>query len=488
MVETAYPAQSSRPIRVVQFGEGKLLRGLIDPVIQAACDAGRFDGSAAIVKPTNRGDLAAFERQDCRFHVVLRGLRDGRTVEETIPVSCVERAVHPYRAFGDFLALARLPSLRVVISNTTEAGIVLDPSDRFDRTPPDSFPGKLTRFLYERFTAFAGDPSRGLLVLPTELIDRNGEELRACVLALARRWELGEAFARWVEESCRFCSTLVDRIVSGCGPEELPALWERLGCRDELVTVGEPFGLWAIEAPPDAAERFPVDLPGGPAVFVGDLAPLKQQKVRILNGGHTLLVPIAFLCGEELVRGCMRDGGLRAFWERAERAEIVPFVPVPRAQAEAFLRDVEDRFANPFLDHRLLDIAANSFLKWRERVLPSAVDCAASGKTPRLLAFSFAALLAFATAAQESGGALYGVRGGEPYPLRDVPEALSLIRRFSGCGAEDYVRAVCASGFFGEMEENLPGFAALAASDLRALRENGPRAALRAVLEEGGAR
>lgn len=478
---------TARPIRVVQFGEGKLLRGLVDPILQAAVDAGRLDGSVAIVKPRAHGSLDVFERQGCRFAAVLRGRRDGRVVEETHPVSCVACAVHPHRDFPAFLALARLESLQVVISNTTEAGIALDPGDRFGDEPPVSFPGKLTRFLFERFRAFGGDQARGLILLPTELVEQNGDRLRGCVLALARRWALGGVFLRWVEESCRFCSTLVDRIVGDCAPEELPALWERLGWRDELAAVGEPFGLWAIEAPPDVAARFPVDLPGGPAVFVDDLTPLRQRKVRILNGGHTLLAPAACLAGLELVRGCMEDGMLRAFWERAERREIVPFVPAPREASESFFRDVADRFANPFLDHRLLDIAANSFLKWRERVLPSVLDCAAAKRRPRLLMFSFAALLAFSTVSREENGVLFGARGETLYPLRDTQEALELIRRFSRGEAEAYVRAVCESGFFGEELPALPGFLPLVCADLRAIRENGVRGALRAILEEEGA-
>ena len=470
------------PIRVVQFGEGKLLRGLIDVVLQQAADSGRFDGAAAIVKPTDRGDLAAFARQDCRFHVVLRGLQHGERFDRSFPVTIVRRAVHPYRAFGDFLALAREPSLEFVISNTTEAGIAIDPSDRFSDEPPRSFPGKLTRLLWERYRFVGGDPSRGLTVFPTELIEHNGEALRRCVLELAGLWGLDKAFLRWVSENCRFCPTLVDRIVSGCAKEELPALWERLGERDELVTVGEPFGMWAIEAPADVAARFPVDGEGSAAFFVSDLAPWKQRKVRILNGGHTALTPAAYLAGQELVRCCMEDALLRGYLERAEREELVPFVPLPRAESEAFARDVLERFSNPFLDHRLLDIAANSMLKWRERVLPSVLDGLRAGQTQRLLAFSFAALLAFSTAEKEENGVLFGRREGGYYPLRDVPEALALIRACSRGDGAAYVRAVLSWLGAGELN----GFADIAAGDLCRIRASGVRAALLEALEEGG--
>ena len=273
-------------------------------------------------------------------------------------------------------------------------------------------------------------------MLPTELIERNGDRLRECVLSLASIWGLEEGFAAWVREACVFCSTLVDRIVSGCPPEELPSLWERLGYRDELLTVGEPFGMWAIEAPENVAARLPIDGPGSPAFFVRDLAPWKQRKVRILNGGHTSMVPAAFLAGKDLVRECMDDAVIHRFLTETEAEEIVPYVPLPRADALAFAGEVEQRFENPFLDHRLLDICANSFAKWKERVLPSVRDCYAAGKLPRRLVFSFAALLAFYTAAEKKDGELFGLRDGQPYRLQESAQVLALAERFSSGSPE----------------------------------------------------
>lgn len=475
------------PVRVVQFGEGRLLRALIEPIFQKAVDEGRFAGSVAIVKPTGRGNLDVFERQSCLYTVILRGKQAGKVSDEAYPVTCVDRAVNPYRDFESFLALARLPELSFVISNTTEAGIVLDREDRFDAAPPASFPGKLTRFLYERYRCTGGAKDAGLVMLPTELIERNGDRLRECVLSLASIWGLEEGFAAWVREACVFCSTLVDRIVSGCPPEELPSLWERLGYRDELLTVGEPFGMWAIEAPENVAARLPIDRPGSPAFFVRDLAPWKQRKVRILNGGHTSMVPAAFLAGKDLVRECMDDAVIHRFLTETEAEEIVPYVPLPRADALAFAGEVEQRFENPFLDHRLLDICANSFAKWKERVLPSVRDCYAAGKLPRRLVFSFAALLAFYTAAEKKDGELFGLRDGQPYRLQESAQVLALAERFSSGSPEAYVEAAMREIGLWEEREALPRFAELAAADLRAIRETGALRALAAVTE-GGAR
>ena len=473
------------PVRVVQFGEGRLLRALIEPIFQKAVDEGRFAGSVAIVKPTGRGNLDVFERQSCLYTVILRGKQAGKVSDEAYPVTCVDRAVNPYRDFESFLALARLPELSFVISNTTEAGIVLDREDRFDAAPPASFPGKLTRFLYERYRCTGGAKDAGLVMLPTELIERNGDRLRECVLSLASIWGLEEGFAAWVREACVFCSTLVDRIVSGCPPEELPSLWERLGYRDELLTVGEPFGMWAIEAPENVAARLPIDGPGSPAFFVRDLAPWKQRKVRILNGGHTSMVPAAFLAGKDLVRECMDDAVIHRFLTETEAEEIVPYVPLPRADALAFAGEVEQRFENPFLDHRLLDICANSFAKWKERVLPSVRDCYAAGKLPRRLVFSFAALLAFYTAAEKKDGELFGLRDGQPYRLQESAQVLALAERFSSGSPEAYVEAAMREIGLWEEREALPRFAELAAADLRAIRETGALRALAAVTEGG---
>lgn len=473
------------PVKVVQFGEGRLLRALIEPAFQKAVDAGRFAGSIAIVKPTGRGNLDVFQRQSCLYTVILRGKQGGNVTDEAFPITCVDRAVNPYRDFEEFLALARLPELEFVISNTTEAGIVLDPEDRFDAAPPSSFPGKLTRFLYERYRFGGGAKTCGLTILPTELIERNGDRLRDCVLKLAALWKLEDAFVSWVQEACLFCSTLVDRIVSGCSPEELPSLWDRIGFRDELLTVGEPFGMWAIEAPESVAARLPIDGPESPAFFVRELTPWKQRKVRILNGGHTAMVPASFLAGKDLVRECMEDAAIHRFLNRTEEEEIVPYVPLPHADALAFSREVEQRFENPFLDHRLLDICVNSFAKWRERILPSVRDAYAAGKLPGRLIFSFAALLAFYTVAEEKDGECFGLRGDQPYRLQESTRILALVKRFSPLSPEEYVKGVLReSGIFEELE-TLPRFAELAAAHLRSIRENGAMASLIAVTESG---
>ena len=237
---------SHLPLRVLQFGEGNFLRAFADWMIDKANEAGAFAGSIAVVKP-RPGSLAAFRAQGNRYTVVARGLREGRAVREARLVTSIAQTVDPYEDFSAFLRLARCDTLELVLSNTTEAGLALSPDDRPDAAPPASFPAKLTRLLFERYRHFQGAADKGLYCLPLELLPENGRKLEACVQSLIRRWALPEAFAAWVRDSCRFCDTLVDRIVSGFPADEAPALWQRLGYADQLLTVCEPYALWAVE-------------------------------------------------------------------------------------------------------------------------------------------------------------------------------------------------------------------------------------------------
>ncbi len=468
------------PVRVIQFGEGNFLRAFADEFIDSANQAQQFDGSVAIVKPTARGTLDVFRAQHNRYTVCLRGVENGRVVDRRRVITCIDRAVHPYEAFGDFLALAHIPTVEFVISNTTEAGIVYDETDAFDANPPKSFPGKLTRLLYERYTAFDGAAERGWWMLPTELIEANGAALRTCVLRLIDRWQLGEAFRRWVENACHFCSTLVDRIVTGYPTDDADALCAELGYEDRLLDAAEPFGLWVIEAPDALRARFQLDQAGLPVVFTDDLQPYRTRKVRILNGAHTSTVLAAYLAGQDTVGACMADPAIRRFMETAVRQEIVPTVPVPRAEADAFADAVFARFENPFVRHALLSIALNSVSKWKARVLPSLLDARnATGALPRCLTFSFAALLAFYTGTRQPDGSYCGVRGETQYPIRDDAAVLDAMADACRLPAAEFVdRIARRTDFWGMDLREIPGFASAAAAALDRIRTVGAAAAL----------
>lgn len=383
------------PERVVQFGTGALLRGLIEPLVDAANARGEFDGRIVMVGQTGSGRDRAVNRQDGLFTLATRGLVDGEKRSERRVIASVSRALSAVDEWDEVLAVARDPHIRVVFSNTTEAGITLDESDAPGDAPPRSFPGKLTRFLWERANSFGFDRAAGVVILPCELITDNGTQLRRIVLELARRWELGDDFERWIDDVVPFCNTLVDRIVPGTPVEAEHAAEEaELGYRDELLTVSEDYALFAIEAGPGVRERLPFH--GDPRVVItDDVSPYRERKLRLLNGTHTAMVPIALLCGCDTVRDAVEDEQVGRFIRRVMLDEIAPFVPAP--DAERFAREVLDRFGNPFLRHAVADIALQQTMKLRVRVVPSVLaHAAATGEAPASLAFAFAAYLRFA--------------------------------------------------------------------------------------------
>ena len=386
-----------RPIRVLQFGEGNFLRAFVDEMIDVANEKGSLNAGIVIVKPIPMGTLEAFHRQDCRYTVVLRGLQDGVPVEKERLITSVQDAVDAYGEYEKYAACARLESLRFIVSNTTEAGIVLDENDRIELCPPNTYPGKLCKFLYERACCFDYAPDKGLVILPVELIDDNGAELKRCVKALARQWKLGAPFERWLDEACVFASTLVDRIVTGYPRDEgeRQALWNRLGYEDHLLVTGEPFALWVIESSKDLSEELPLPACGLPVIFTGDQKPYKQRKVRILNGAHTSFVPAAFQCGYDYVLDAMHDPMIRAFMHRTLYDEVIPTLSLPRDELMAFAEAVTARFENPFIRHALLSICLNSVSKWRARCLPSLLGyMEKKGALPPCLTFSLASLMA----------------------------------------------------------------------------------------------
>ncbi|HEX8432057.1 MAG TPA: tagaturonate reductase [Longimicrobium sp.] len=383
------------PERAVQFGTGAFLRGFVDYFLDRANREGHFGGRVVMVGSTGSGRDSVLNDQDGLYTLAIQGMTDGEPRQEHRVIGSVSRALSAVGEWDEVLACARNPELELVFSNTTEVGIALDESDEAEAAPPRSFPGKLTRFLYERGRAFDYAPERGVVVIPCELIEDNGARLREIVLALAARWELGDDFARWITSSVPFCDTLVDRIVPGApGGEAGERLRASLGYRDELLTACEPYRLFAIRGDDTLRARIRFADADPAIVVTDDVGPYRERKVRLLNGTHSIMVPAAILAGCEIVSEAVEDEVVGRFIRRVMTDEIVPSLDAPGA-AE-FARETLDRFANPYIRHALADITLQQTMKLRVRVVPSIVSFTArTGHAPKLLALGFAGYLLF---------------------------------------------------------------------------------------------
>lgn len=387
-ITTAPKAQ--RPERIIQFGEGNFLRAFIDWIVQQMNKAsvwpylpsnGEGQGaSVVIVQPIAQGMAERLQAQDCLYHVNLQGLIDGQAVNSLEMIESVSRTVNPYADHAAFLALAAQPDVRFVISNTTEAGIAFDPACRLNDAPPASYPGKLTQLLYHRFRAFNGDPAKGLIIMPCELIFQNGHHLVDCIRKYIELWkeDLGadfEAFRQWFEQSCYVCATLVDRIVPGFPRKDIDAIQQKVGYADQMVVQAEAFHLWVIETAANLpleqlAREFPADKAGLHVIFTHDESPYHERKVTLLNGPHTVLSPVAFLAGLNIVRDACQHEVIGPFVRRVMYEELLPTLNLPEDELRHFADDVMERFCNPFVDHQLTSIMLNSFPKFQTRDLP----------------------------------------------------------------------------------------------------------------------
>lgn len=409
------------PERVLQFGEGNFLRAFVDYFFDCANERGDWNGKVVVAQPIATGLTTLINQQEGLYTLYLRGSERGEKVDQRRVISSVSRCINPYENFESLLEVARSDQLEIVVSNTTEAGIVYDPHSTFDQCPPDSFPAKLTRILYERFQA--GKP--GVVILSCELIDDNGKELLKCVNRHVEDWKLGEEFQAWVNEKNLFCSTLVDRIVPGRVKDagETAKMEQQNGYRDDLMDVGEIFGVWIIEGPQELEQRLPFRRAGLNVHVVPDVTPYKKRKVRILNGAHTGFSLGAYLAGKDIVRDCMQDEVIKGFMNRMLYEEIIPGLPLDGKDLAEFAGAVADRFNNPFVDHELLSISLNSTSKWRARNLPSLLTYIQDqGNLPTCLVMSLAAYIAFYSnevQRREEDGLVCRRPQGEEYKVQD---------------------------------------------------------------------
>jgi tagaturonate reductase len=470
---TGYVLENA-PVRVLQFGEGNFLRAFADCFIDIANEICGWNTKVTVVQPIALGLADIINRQQGLYTLYLQGFAGDEEVNSKRVISCIKDAINPYEDFGALLAAARNPMLRYVVSNTTEAGIVYDASDRFENAPPGSFPAKLCRCLHERYAALGGKDS-GVVILSCELIDHNGDELKRCVNEYAMLWNLETGFISWLNGKNLFCNTLVDRIVTGYPRREVDMLNAKNGYEDKLLDAGEIFGLWIIEGPQWLAEELPFAKAGLPVKVVTDHTPYKLRKVRILNGAHTSMALAAYLTGQNTVRESMEDSQLLGFMENTLRYEIIPTLTLPQDELTQFATDVISRFKNPFIDHRLLDIALNSTSKWRARILPTLKGyVAANKKLPPRITFSFAAYIRFYRSGRLTDEGLVGLRNGEEYLIKDDRPVLEFFREHCNDDAKTIANAVCVrEDFWGEDLSTINGFAEQVAVYLEAIGARG---------------
>lgn len=473
------------PERVLQFGEGGFLRAFVDYFFDLANEKHAFNGKVVLVQPIDRGLTDMINAQQGLYTLYLRGYQNGETVNDKRIISCVSRCIDPYRDFKALLACAYNPALRYVASNTTEAGIVYDPACRFEDAPQSSFPGKLTRFLYERYLAFGKEKGKGMVILSCELIDNNGKELKACVEKYVEQWGLEDGFRTWLNEENLFCSSLVDRIVTGYPRHEAEKLNAKNGYIDNLIDTGEVFGAWVIEGPEWLEKELPFCRGDMPVIVTPDHKPYKQRKVRILNGAHTTMVLGAYLAGQDIVRDCMQDDVIAGYMNKTLYDEIIPTLTLPKDELTAFAASVRERFANPFIDHLLLSISLNSTSKWRARCMPSLKACMEKfGAVPACLSLGLASLLAFYHGDRMEGGKLIGRREkGNEYEISDDESALQFFLAHRDAAAETYVHAALANeNFWGEDLTKLPGLEAAVFAHYQTIRTDGAYQAMKNVL------
>ena len=468
------------PERVLQFGEGNFMRAFVDFFIDKMNETANFNSKVVLVQPIPKfttPDVGDFiNEQEGLYTLYLRGSENGQEVSSKRVISCISRCLNAYSDYEAVMECAKNPELRFITCNTTEAGIVYDPSCQFTDTPANSFPAKLTQFLHKRFEAFQGDVKKGFIILSCELIDNNGKELEKCVLKHAADWNLGESFTEWIKEANLFCSTLVDRIVTGYPCSDADDLNQENGYIDKVLNTGEIFGFWVIEGPQSIKKEFPCDAANLPILITDDHKPYKQRKVRILNGAHTSMVLGAYLAGQDIVRDCMKDDVIRGYMNQAIYKEIIPTLTLPEEELMSFAASVTDRFQNPFIDHALLSISLNSTAKWKARVLPSLEGyLEKTGQVPPCLSASLAFYLAFYKGIGFVDATFTGDRNGKnQYPISDDPKVLEFYNAHKDDSAADYVHAALSeTSFWGKDLTALAGLEETVVNDFTFIQEKG---------------
>ena len=464
-----------RPIKIMQFGEGNFLRAFIDWIIQNLNDDGAICSDVAVVQPMPFGRVKELKEQDGLYTLRLEGIDNGEKVKKSRVIDVIGDLINPFEEYEHYLSYGESEDLQIIISNTTEAGIALDPTDTDFTVCPKSFPGKLLALLKRRYDRFNGDMSKGLAIVPCELIDNNGDELYKCLTELAKICGMDEKFIEWLQKANHFTSTLVDRIVPGYPRGEIEAIQKETGYIDNNIVKGEIFHLWVLKKEPFVQSVLPADKTGLNVIFADSIKPYKQRKVKILNGSHTAMVPVAYLCGIDTVGEAVNDPVIGKFVRDFVFEEVNPTIDLPQDQMVAFANSVIERYQNPFIRHELMSIALNSTTKFRTRLLPTLQDYVRiKGELPLHLIFAFAALVEFHK----------GKRGDADIELKDDP---AFLKRWAELWADfdgDYKKlAKAALGWKDAWEVDMntihPEITATVAKYLQAMDTKGMKAAVK---------
>lgn len=402
------------PEKVLQFGTGVLLRGLIDYYFDHANRNHVFNGRIVVVKTTNNGPNTVFTDQNGLYTIHNKGISDGINVNEIILVSAISRVLNAVDQWDEVLEVAISPDLKIIVSNTTEIGIVMDDLVNLNVKPPNSFPAKVLDVLYRRYLHFEGDMEMGLVILPTELISENGKMLKDIILASAEMLKLPSKFIHWIKEANDFCNTLVDRIVPGhlSAKEQLKAE-KHLGFSDQLSIMTDPFNLWAIESTSERVqERLSIAKVNPGIVIAPDIWKFKELKLRLLNGSHTFSCALAILADFDTVRQAMNNDVFSTYVKTILIKEIVPTIlneQITEKEAITFANEVINRFSNPFLDHRWMNISLNFTSKMQMRNIALIQRYFEKyGSCPPHMALGFAAYITFMRCEKDEHGNFLG--------------------------------------------------------------------------------
>jgi tagaturonate reductase len=387
--------EAPRPVKIIQFGSGNFLRGFTDWMVDILNEKTDFNAAIQVVKNTKSIADIDLNTQDGLYHTILAGKIKGELVENQRLISCIKSEINPYTCYEAFLQLGLEKELQLIVSNTTEQGIFFDETASHSAVCPDSFAAKLTALLHYRFKNYPGIETDRMAILPTELIENNGDILQNIVFQYIQHWHLEPAFAQYIQKHIYFYNTLVDRIVPGFPIANAAQLQQNIGYHDRFIVKAEPYYIWVLQGDVIIKQVFPYQNAGLNIKLVDDIAPFRALKVRILNGLHTIMVTIALERGLKTVRDVMQDAYCRSFIETAVFEEIIPALQIDQQQAASYAKSVFERYENPYIEHLLQSIALNTLSKFKVRVLPSILDYYQKYDTlPKHLTISLAHLIA----------------------------------------------------------------------------------------------
>ncbi len=476
------------PVRVLQFGEGNFMRAFADWMIHEMNKRGKFNSSVQLVQPRAGGISRRINAQDGLYTLILRGVENGTVKEKCEVITSVRGCLDPYTQWTETVKAACGEELRFIFSNTTEAGIEYREEAYTPGRVQQTYPAKLTSLLFERWKAFGGARDKGVILIPCELIDKNGATLKQYILQYAADWSLPEEFSGWIGNACLFVNTLVDRIVAGYPAAEAEKICGELGYEDQLLDCGELFHFFVIEGPQSLAAELPLADAGLNVVITDNLTPYRTRKVRFLNGAHTADVLAASLGGLTFVDEMMNDPDFGKMTRNAVYNEIYPTVDLPEAEKKFFADSVVERFQNPFAQHRLLSISLNSVSKWKVRVLPTLLDyIKVKDALPPVLTFSLAALIRFYLIEMKDEK-VAGTVDGREYPVSDDPEVLDFFAAVTAAFRKDgdhrkLTEAVLSRTGFWSMDLNsIPGMTDAVAGYLNLILNKGIRKAVQSIL------